>query len=535
MTDSRDRSGLGCAIVAISAAPQARGPARARRARPPRPRPPEPGLDSCSPPGRPPNARPNPGRDPRPSRRPATPSAPCSTRSTRRGSSNVRIRSFAIDPPEQPRGPRDRRAALLRRGPPPGRAEVCQRVQLPAQPLDPQRPDPPGPRIRIRLRRLERRRAGPLVLQRQAGDPHPLLPADPRRGPTANWVHGVQLSPDIYLRSQFVGGSAVYVLGWKPEAESRFSTLIFAGANRALIGGFAPAGSSRRRRGPTTAPSGPGGPCSTSNLFYKLGERLTLGVENDLFFHAGKAGEYLVLPFLTWEMGEHAFLQAGAGYYRFESTDQATFMLHLNFLNRAPHGEITRAVGTAIDRASEVFARHDERTYLDSRFLLNWPGGFLPTPNHEGKLTMKVAFREGSRPRLLVGFEAHPTRMGRSRRHDSSDEEHLADRMVLAVGLLGSFAAAARADFVVNGRSETGGFTGWTVGGGNPVVNDPKYDHSGSCGVQCRRSARPRRSSTRTSRRPPGSPTPSTSIRRPWPGPPANCGRTSMEPRFSTW
>ena len=71
------------------------------------------------------------------------------------------------------------------------------------------------------------------------------------------------------------------------------------------------------------------------DLFYKLSEHVTLGIENDLFCHAGKAGEYLVLPFITWEISEHAFIQAGAGYYRFESVDQATFMLHLNFLNRS--------------------------------------------------------------------------------------------------------------------------------------------------------------------------------------------------------
>ena len=36
-------------------------------------------------------------------------------------------------------------------------------------------------------------------------------------GRDGNWVHGVQVSADIYVRSKFLGGSAVYVLGWKPR------------------------------------------------------------------------------------------------------------------------------------------------------------------------------------------------------------------------------------------------------------------------------------------------------------------------------
>ena len=63
-----------------------------------------------------------------------------------------------------------------------------------------------------------------------------------RRGRAeGNWVHGYQVSLDLYLRSGFVGGSPVYNFSWKPEEESRFSTTFFVGANRALIGGFNPA------------------------------------------------------------------------------------------------------------------------------------------------------------------------------------------------------------------------------------------------------------------------------------------------------
>lgn len=164
-------------------------------------------------------------------------------------------------------------------------------------------------------------------------------------GPQGNWVHGYQLSADLYLRSGFVGGSPVYNFSWKPERESRFSTSIFIGANRALIGGFTPA-----RAGPAAFPGGPGSvdrpfgawrPTLNVDFFYKLGERWTIGVENDLFFHPGKAGEYLSFPFLTYEAGKHAFIQVGAGYYHFESRDQLTFLAHINLVN--PSTRRTRA------------------------------------------------------------------------------------------------------------------------------------------------------------------------------------------------
>ena len=161
-------------------------------------------------------------------------------------------------------------------------------------------------------------------------------------GPRRNWVHGLQISPDIYLRSRFVGGSYVYMFGWKPEEDSRFSTLFFVGANRALIGGFAPPGMLARGGGVgAPAPSALGDdrtfgawrPTFNANFFYKVSEQFTLGIENDLFIHPGKAGEYLIFPFLTYEAGKHAFVQVGGGYYRYEAKDQATFFCHLNLVN----------------------------------------------------------------------------------------------------------------------------------------------------------------------------------------------------------
>ena len=153
-------------------------------------------------------------------------------------------------------------------------------------------------------------------------------------GRRRNWVHGYQVSPDLYLRSGFVGGSAVYAFGWKPEAESRFSSLIFVGANRSLIGGFHPRPASLRSPGDKVY--GSWRPLVSVDLFYKLGEKLSLGFENDLFFQSGRASEYFAFPFLTYEPSEHAFFQVGGGYYHFESRDQFTFMLHLNFVNASP-------------------------------------------------------------------------------------------------------------------------------------------------------------------------------------------------------
>ncbi len=176
-------------------------------------------------------------------------------------------------------------------------------------------------------------------------------------GRRRNWIHGLQVSPDIYTNSRFVGGSAVYAFGWKPEEGSKFSTLTFLGANRMLIGGFQfPRGgpSSLRSLVPSTGTNASGsGSTATSNrdddrtygawrptfnfdLFYKLSEKTTLSMENDLFFGAGRSGEYFSFPFVTYETGKHAFFQAGGGYYHLENRDQFTFLLHINFVNPSP-------------------------------------------------------------------------------------------------------------------------------------------------------------------------------------------------------
>lgn len=160
-------------------------------------------------------------------------------------------------------------------------------------------------------------------------------------------VHGVQISTDIYRRSGFIGGTAVYNFGWKPSEESRFSLLSFIGANRQLIGGFFNPTSPRAGLGSmatslatnrTATPDpifGAWRPTFNIDLFYQLTETLTLGIENDLFFQTGRSSEYLSFPFLTWEAGQHSFFQAGGGYYHFEGRDQYTFLLHLNFVNPA--------------------------------------------------------------------------------------------------------------------------------------------------------------------------------------------------------
>ena len=162
-------------------------------------------------------------------------------------------------------------------------------------------------------------------------------------GPRGNRVHGIQVSPDIYPRSRFVGGSYAYTFGWKPDEDSRFSMLFFAGANKALIGGFAPLGVPVPGRSPRRRDAAGRRPdlrrlaaLFNVDVFYKLSEQFTIGIENDLFIHPGKAGEYLIFPFLTWEAGKHAFFQVGGGYYRFESIDQATFFCHVNLSTQRP-------------------------------------------------------------------------------------------------------------------------------------------------------------------------------------------------------
>ena len=152
-------------------------------------------------------------------------------------------------------------------------------------------------------------------------------------GRRRNWVHGYQVSPDLYLRSGFVGGSAVYAFGWKPDEESKFSTLTFLGANRMLIGGFHPTPFGGPRIAPEDRTFGSWRPTINVDLFYRFTEKFTLGLEADQFIQRGKAAEYLDFPFLTYKPGQHAFFQVGGGYYHFESRDQFTFFLHLNFVN----------------------------------------------------------------------------------------------------------------------------------------------------------------------------------------------------------
>ena len=159
-------------------------------------------------------------------------------------------------------------------------------------------------------------------------------------------VYGIQVSPDIYRRSGFIGGSAVYVYGWKPSRESRFSTLSFVGVNRQLIGGFLAPSSVGSRLGSGVAPGATGAalnsiygawrPTFNFNAFYKLTETVSLGIENDLFFQSDRrSSEYLSFPFVTWEAGQHSFFQVGGGYYHFEGRDQFTCLVHLNFVNPA--------------------------------------------------------------------------------------------------------------------------------------------------------------------------------------------------------
>lgn len=162
-------------------------------------------------------------------------------------------------------------------------------------------------------------------------------------GENGNWIHGYQISADIYLRSHKLGGTPVHVFGWKPKKESKFGLLSFVGANRALIGDFTPRSGGLAASSISIPRQATGKdrfmawrPTWNLDLFYALNDKFTLGIENDLFFGTGRVGEYVVLPFATYKPGEHAFLQAGGGYYHFENRDQFTFFLHINLVNGSP-------------------------------------------------------------------------------------------------------------------------------------------------------------------------------------------------------
>lgn len=111
-------------------------------------------------------------------------------------------------------------------------------------------------------------------------------------GPKGNWVHGYQLSLDLYLRSGFLGGSPAYNFSWKPDRDSRFSSTFFVGANRALIGGFNPTPGGLMAPLPAGAPDdrvfGAWRPMFNADFFYKLSEKWIVGIENDFFFHGVK-------------------------------------------------------------------------------------------------------------------------------------------------------------------------------------------------------------------------------------------------------
>jgi hypothetical protein len=171
-------------------------------------------------------------------------------------------------------------------------------------------------------------------------------------GPRGNWVHGVQLLPEIFLQRDFVGGRAFYIFGWKPEKDSPWSAALSLGADRASIEGTeARAGlTARQRSGPGAAESEGFGsvwrPLISANAFYAFGPSLAVGLENDLF-PSSRLGEYLILPNLTWRPTQHFFVQVGAGYYQLGSEGQATFMCRANIINPSPRKPRPNEAGEA--------------------------------------------------------------------------------------------------------------------------------------------------------------------------------------------
>ena len=169
-------------------------------------------------------------------------------------------------------------------------------------------------------------------------------------GPRGNWVHAYQIQVPVYVKSNIVGGRAAYFFAWQPSEESPWAAYLIAGAERVAVstgGGSIGPGAGHRgsRISSDSVPAnlGPGGgpeipvwrPLAAFDLFYTFNERLSVGVENDIFAHPSH-GQYVILPQFVWQPLVHISVKGGAGYFQQGSDGQATFMFRVMITQPTP-------------------------------------------------------------------------------------------------------------------------------------------------------------------------------------------------------
>ena len=162
-------------------------------------------------------------------------------------------------------------------------------------------------------------------------------------GPRGNWVHACQIQVPVYVRSDIVGGRAAYFFAWQPDEESPWAAYLIAGAERVAVttsGGTVGPGAGHRggRISTDAVPTnlGPGGgpeipvylPLAAFDLFYTINERLSIGIENDVFAHPSH-GQYVVLPQFEWQPLVHLSFKGGINYIQQGGEGQAMFKLRV--------------------------------------------------------------------------------------------------------------------------------------------------------------------------------------------------------------
>jgi hypothetical protein len=111
------------------------------------------------------------------------------------------------------------------------------------------------------------------------------------------FIHGWQLIGERFLRTKSYETTALYLAGVRPSG-SAVSLFAMTGA-RLAAGGSAP-----RSLEWLVNPS----------LYVDLGGHLTVGLENNLAFHArGRLAELYSIPQVHWQMTRHMRLQIGGG------------------------------------------------------------------------------------------------------------------------------------------------------------------------------------------------------------------------------
>lgn len=108
------------------------------------------------------------------------------------------------------------------------------------------------------------------------------------------FIHGFQFFNEYHLQSRHLGMTAMHLTGFR--LTERLSVVSINGVHNANL-----------LRKPELAA------ITNHTLFYRLSDKMTLGVESNLFLRR-KENSYLIFPQLHLELNRHYSLQVGAGF-----------------------------------------------------------------------------------------------------------------------------------------------------------------------------------------------------------------------------